>query len=58
MILFDGRCYFVEPLPEGVHADTTMEKHPGSMFLDNASSQEEAEIKIQRDRDGHKPFWT
>jgi len=39
------------------HADTIMGKHPGSMFLDNASSQEEAEIKIQRDRDGHKPFW-
>jgi hypothetical protein len=58
MILFDERIYLVEPLPEGVHADTIMEKHPGCMFLDNASSQEEAEIKIQRDRDRRKPLWT
>jgi hypothetical protein len=56
MILFDGREYFVEPLSAGVQPDTIMEKHPGCMFLDDAASLEEAERKIQRDRDRNKPF--
>jgi hypothetical protein len=58
MICFNGKEYFKDPLPEGGNPDAILDKHPGCMFLDHASSQEEADAKIQRDRDRHKPFWT
>jgi hypothetical protein len=57
MILFDGKNYFTEPLPEGVNPDDVWDKHPGYSFLDFASSLENAKSKIEADRDRHKIVW-
>ena len=54
IILFNGKEYFVEPLREGTYPEMILQKHPDCMFLDHAASQEDAAIKIQRDRDRHK----
>lgn len=58
MILFDGKEYFVESVAENVHPDTILENRPGGMLLDHATSQEDALVKIQQDRDRHQPVWT
>ena len=58
IILFDGKEWFVEPLPEGSHPNAILEAHPGCIFLDHANSRYDAAIKIQRDRDRHKVVWT
>jgi hypothetical protein len=57
-ILFNGTAYIKAEVPQGVNPDTILAKHPGCMILAQASSQEEADAKIQKDRDRHKPSWT
>jgi hypothetical protein len=57
IILFDGKDYLVVPLAEGSHSDTSIEARPGCIILDTAISQEDATIKIQRDRDVQRPTW-
>ena len=57
IILFNGKEYFVEPLPEGGHSTTVLENHPGCIVLDNAESEEEAAVKIRRDKECHKAEW-
>jgi hypothetical protein len=58
IIFFDSKDYFVAPLAAGSHSETIMiEAHPGCIILDNAISQEDASIKIQRDRDRSRPIW-
>jgi hypothetical protein len=55
-ILFNGKAYFKEEVTQGVNPDMILAKHPGRMILDQASSEAEADAKIERDRDRRKPF--
>lgn len=57
MILFDGKNYFTEPLPEGINPDDVWAKHPGCSFLDFATSPEDAKSKIEQNQERHKVVW-
>ena len=57
MIFFNGKEYFTEPMCQGGRPDTVSERYPGCMFLDFASSPEDAKSKVEEDRDRHKVVW-
>ena len=57
LILFDGKDYVVVPVREGTNPNLIVDDYPGYVILDNATSEEEAAIKIQRDRERNKPVW-
>jgi hypothetical protein len=57
MILFDGKTYVTEAIPEAVSPDQVRDKHPGFFFFDFATSVEDAESKIQQDRDRNSLTW-
>ena len=50
MILSDGRKYEVVQVPEGANPDyIIVEKYPGWIFVDDASTRTEADSKNDRD---------
>jgi len=57
IIICNGKEYVVCPLPKDGHVDPVVERHPGFIFFADAESEEQAAIKIQRDKDRRKAEW-